>query len=307
MDGKRLAILLMIFQAVFFAAETAIIHHLGPSVPVMQLAFIRGAAGLVLAFVVARALGLGVLCARRPVLQLVRGGVSLLYMWVMIYSFSHLPFADATAISYTQAAYIAAFSMLILGERITWLGWGAVLLGIGGALLICKPALSGWNLTYLVVLIGTALNGLAFVLNRYLQRDDGEATTMFCTSMVLVLGNAPALGTASLPATEIIIWLSGILVFGPIGMYVGIVAVRHASAGTLGPYTLLRLLIGLIGGIVFFRELPDAFSALGAIMILLSCVVSASASSHRTTKCGAGHCLTNAEIARDVFARGPGR
>src|SRR4051812_22379936 len=135
MDAQRLAIRLMICQAALFAAETAIIHHVGSDVPVMQIALIRGAAGIVVACVVARAIGLGVLRTRRPALQLMRGGVSLLYLWVMIYSFSHLPFADATAISYTQAAYIMAFSVLILGERVAWSGWAAVLLGIGGALL----------------------------------------------------------------------------------------------------------------------------------------------------------------------------
>jgi drug/metabolite transporter (DMT)-like permease len=57
-------------------------------------------------------------------------------------------------------------------------------------------------------------------------------------------------------------------------MYLGIVALRHASAAALGPYTLLRLVIGLAGGIVIFRELPDVLSMVGALVILASCVLS---------------------------------
>src|SRR4029079_9601043 len=132
MDPQRLAVRLMIFQAALFAAETAAIHQIGSQIPLMLIALIRGAAGVVLALVIARTCRLGVLKTRRPGLQLLRGGISLCYLWVMIYSFRHLPFADATAISYTQAAYIAAFSMLILGERVGWGRWAAAGLGIAG-------------------------------------------------------------------------------------------------------------------------------------------------------------------------------
>jgi drug/metabolite transporter (DMT)-like permease len=91
-------------------------------------------------------------------LQLLRGFVSALYLWVLIYSFAHMPFADATAISYTQAAYIVlAFSALILNERVTTLRWIATAIGTVGALLIIKPAFLDRNVVYLAVLLGTSL------------------------------------------------------------------------------------------------------------------------------------------------------
>ena len=274
MAAERLAIHLMIAQGALFAAETVAIHHIGSRASVMQLALMRGVGGLVLAFVVARNIGLAVLRTRQLPLQLLRGGVSLLYLWVMIYSFCHLPFGDATAISYTQVAYIAAFSALILGERVTRSRWAAVAIGIGGALLIAKPAFSNWDGAYLVALIGTSLNGLAFVLNRYLQQKDTQVTTMIYTNLVVVLGSVPALETAALPRPETCLWLPGVLLFGPVGMYFGIVAVKHASTSVLGPYTLLRLVISLLIGVAIFRELPDGSSALGAALILASCMLS---------------------------------
>ena len=281
MSSERLAIQLMIVQGVMFAAETVMIHQIGSRVSVMQLALVRGIGGLLLAFAFARNIGLGIVRTRQLPLQLLRGSVSLLYLWVMIYSFGHLPFADATAISYTQAAYIAIFSVLILGETVSRSRWGAAAVGIIGALLIAKPAFSGWSSIYLVALLGTSLNGLSFVLNRYLQREDSEATTMLYTNIVLVLGNAPALAIAGLPTPETILWLPGVFLFGPIGMYVGIVAVKHASAAMLGPFTLLRLVIGIVGGVIIFSELPDSFSALGAALILASCLLSSRARTPR--------------------------
>jgi drug/metabolite transporter (DMT)-like permease len=274
MTSERLAVRLMIAQGFLFAAETAAIHHIGMGASVMQLALIRSTAGVALAFALAGNGRSGLLRTRQLPLQLLRGSVTLLYMWVMIYSFTYLPFADATAISYTQAAYIAVFSVFILGETVTSARWATVGIGILGALLIAKPAFSGWNFAYLVALLGTSLNGLAFVLNRYLQRNDSEATTMFYTNLVPLIGNAPALLLAGLPSPETLLWLPGIFLFGPLGMFAGIVAVRHAPAAVLGPYTLLRIVIAVFGGVIIFSELPDFFSLLGIFLIIGSCIIS---------------------------------
>jgi len=282
MTPRRLAIQLMIAQAALFAAETAAIHQIGTRLSVMQLALIRGVGGVVVAILLARKFGLTVTRTSQWRLQLTRGAVSLGYLWVMMYSFARMPFADATAISYTQVAYIALFSGLILHESVGRYRWLGAAIGIAGALLIAKPGFGGWHTVYLVALAGTSLNGLAFVLNRYLQREDNEATTMFYTNAVAVLGNVPVLFMTGPPSFEVLPWLPGVLVLGPLGMYAGIVAVRHANASTLGPYTLLRLVISLAAGIAVFHEVPDSLSFLGAALILAGCILAARAHDETT-------------------------
>jgi len=282
MNNQRLAILLMVGQGVLFAAETAVIHHLGSGVSLILLALIRAVAGLGLAFLLARGVGLTVLRTRQLPLQLLRGATGALYLWVMIYSFGHMPFADATAISYTQAAYIAVFSVLILGEPVTRLHWIGASVGFIGALLIAKPAFAGWHGAYLVALLGAGLNGLGFVLNRYLQEEDTAATTMFYANLVPVIVNIPALMLTGMPSVSSVnLWIPAIFFLGPVGMYLGIVAVKHADTATLGPYTLLRLIVGVIGGVVILRELPDIFSTCGATFILAGCALSSSTTGRR--------------------------
>lgn len=276
MRNQRLAIGLMVAQGFLFATETAMVHHIGTRTTIMQLTLLRCIAGLALVGILAR--NWQVIRTRQLSVQLLRGLVSVSYLWVMMYSYGRLPFSDATAISYTQVAYIAGFSALILHERVTALRWIAACIGILGAGLIVKPAFVDWNVVYLVALIGTSLNGLAFVLNKYLQRPggDSEITTMFYVNLVGVMCNLPALAVTSMPGPEVWPWLSGVLLFGPIGTYLGIAAIRHADASTLGPYTLLRLLIAVVGGVIVFHEMPDTLSFLGAAIILASCLLAVS-------------------------------
>lgn len=275
MKSQRLAVGLMIGQAILFAVETAMIHHIGPRGSTMQLAFLRGGGGLMLVGLLAWQTGWSVLKTNQLRLQLLRGFVSVSYLWVLMYSFARIPFADATAISYTQAAYIAVFSALILNERVTPLRWLATAIGVVGALLIVKPAFLDRNIVYLIALLGTSFNGLAFVLNKYLQRPGGDSqlTTMFYVNAVAVVCNLPVLATTTLPEPEVWPWLSGVLLFGPVGMYLGLVAVRHATASALGPYTLLRLVIAVVAGLAFFHETPDVLSCFGVAAILVSCLL----------------------------------
>jgi drug/metabolite transporter (DMT)-like permease len=288
MKNQRLAVGLMIGQAILFAVETAMIHHIGPRGSAMQLALLRSAAGLMMVGVLGWKSGWSVLKTHQLPLQLLRGFVSVLYLWVMIYSFAHIPFADATAISYMQAAYIAVFSALILNERVTPLRWLATAIGTVGALLIVKPAFLHGNIVYLIALLGTSFNGLAFVLNKYLQRPGGDSqlTTMFYVNAVAVICNLPVLATTAPPEAAVWPWLSGVLIFGPVGMYLGIVAIRYASASSLAPYTSLRVVIATFGGIVLFREIPDPLTWLGVAAILTSCVLAIEPASPRRANSG---------------------
>lgn len=274
--NQRLAVSLIIGQGVFFLIETAMVHHLGGRLPILQLAFLRAIGGLVIATAIAW-ISSASLRTRQLWLHLFRGGVALGYLWVLMYSFGNLPFADATALSYTQVAYIAVFSAVILRESMVLRRWIAAAICVIGALLIAQPSFHDWNVSYFLVLAGTSLNGLAFVLNRYAQRHDNEVATLFYVSLVSAMGglcSMPAFGAPiEIPDATTAFSLSGVFLFGPIGVYLGIVAVKRAETSTLAPYTLVRLVVGVLSGFFLFHEAPAVASILGAVLILISCAL----------------------------------
>jgi drug/metabolite transporter (DMT)-like permease len=118
---------------------------------------------------------------------------------------------------------------------------------------------------------------------------------MFYANVVPVLVNLPILMLTGMPSiSSLSLWIPAVFVLGPVGMYLGIVAVKHADAAMLGPYTLLRLIIGVVGGVVIFHELPDIFSLCGASLILVGCALSSGSarSPQRTDKAGCAHLPT---------------
>jgi drug/metabolite transporter (DMT)-like permease len=261
----------MVMQGSLFSAETALAHHLGSAISVVHFGVIRGFAGVVTAIIFARRWD--VYRTEEFPIHVLRGLAALTYGWVLVYSFSRLPFADATAISYTQSIYIALFSIFILGEPVSRYSWLSVFLGIGGALFIAKPTFVGLGIVYVVAFLGTGLNGLSFVLNRYSNRKDKAETTMAYTNVVTLMGNIPLCFFTPPPAVATLPWLALFLFLGPLGMYAGVVALKYANASLLGPFTLVRLAIGVFAGAVIFSEFPDLLTTAGIALICLSCVL----------------------------------
>jgi drug/metabolite transporter (DMT)-like permease len=268
---ERLAICLIVMQGGLFSAETALVHHLGSAISVVHFGVIRGFAGVVTAMLFARRWD--VFCTEQIRIHVLRGLAALTYGWILVYSFSRLPFADATAISYTQSMYVALFSILILGEPISRLRWLSVFFGIGGALLIAKPTFAGLGTVYIVAFLGTSLNALNFVLNRYSNLKDEPETTMVYTNLFTFMGNIPLCLFTSTPAVAALPWLPLFFFLGPLGMYAGIVALKHAEASMLGPFTLVRLVISVVAGAAIFFEFPDLPTSTGIALICLSCVL----------------------------------
>jgi len=261
----------MVMQGSLFSAETALVHHLGSAISVVHFGVIRGFAGVVTAIIFARRWD--VYRTEEFPIHVLRGLAALTYGWVLVYSFSRLPFADATAISYTQSIYIALFSIFILGEPVSRYSWLSVFLGVGGALFIAKPTFVGLGIVYVVAFLGTGLNGLSFVLNRYSNRKDEAETTMAYTNVVTLMGNIPLCFFTPPPAVATLPWLALFLFLGPLGMYAGVVALKYANASLLGPFTLVRLAIGVFAGAVIFSEFPDLLTTAGIALICLSCVL----------------------------------
>ena len=273
MTGKQLGILLIILQQACFAAETSAIHQIGHSLTLMQLCLIRCTGGLLLVLCMLPSVGSSVLRTAQPKIQVLRAAVSIGYAFVLMYSFTTIPLADATAIGYTQAVYIVLFAGWILGEVVGLQRWLAVLVGLVGAVVLIKPSYTHTTAIYLAILLGTSLNALAVVLTRYLQRLDHPVTVMAWVNALGVLAFSPSIWQ-TWPALDLhAFWLLPILVIGPLGMYFGIVAVRYTDVSTLAPYTYTRLvMIGFISPLLFGEAL-DVYNIIGTVIIVLACVM----------------------------------
>lgn len=273
MTSTARGIALIVAQAAFFFADTAVLHVIGGSASIMQVALLRSFGGLVLVAALSWRAGWSVLRTSILPLQLLRGASSVLYLWIMVYSFAGMPLTDATAISYLQAPYLVLFAALILGERPRGVQWIAAGLSVTGAMFIIRPAFGEIGPIYWIAAAGTGLNAFAFILTKLLERRDSALTVMLYVNLIGVLCNLPCLAGTALPAPHVWPWLAAGALLGPAGMYFGILAVRATDVSVLAPYTYVRLLLVLALGGPLFGNTVDAVGMIGGLCIFAGCLL----------------------------------
>ena len=85
-------------------------------------------------------------------------------------SVSLLPLADVHAIGFAGPIFIAALSPFMLGERVGWHRWAAILVGFGGVLIMLRPTGAGFDYLGLVPLAAALSASFRDLLTRRLSR-----------------------------------------------------------------------------------------------------------------------------------------
>ncbi|CDZ47138.1 Hypothetical protein NGAL_HAMBI1189_17620 [Neorhizobium galegae bv. officinalis] len=82
---------------------------------------------------------------------------------------AYLPLADVMTFYMAGPIYVAALSHFLLGERIGWRRWLAVLIGFIGVVIALRPSSEMLSLPSIFGLIGSLSFALTLVLNRTLR------------------------------------------------------------------------------------------------------------------------------------------
>jgi drug/metabolite transporter (DMT)-like permease len=116
-------------------------------------------------------------------------------------SLPHLALGVAAVTLYTLPIFITLFAAFFIGDRIGLMGWGSVLMGFAGVLLILKPTPDSFNRYALLPLIAAILYALTMILTRTKCREENP--------LVLSLGAHFSLVAVGLMATLLIAMFGG--------------------------------------------------------------------------------------------------
>ncbi len=266
--------LFVIVAYALFPSSDAIAKHLTARLDVVQIiwaVFVFQALIIVPAMLVRH--GPGLLKTRRPGLQAVRALITVVSTLLYIEALSFVALADAVAILMVTPLMVVALSVPLLGERVGVRRWGAVVAGLVGALIIIRPGLGVVHWASLLVLAAALLFALFQIATRSLSFTDRPETTL-----VYVSGGAAIAASAVVPFTwpapelELELWgwlaLAGVLSGG--AHFAMIKALKLASPSVLAPFVYTELIAATIIGYLFFSDFPDAWTWLGAVVIVLS-------------------------------------
>lgn len=206
-------------------------------------------------------------------LLLLRSGLGTVGIFANFYALSHISIAEGQTLNKTAPFFTVFFSWLLLGERVSFRQVVTLALAFGGVLFIAKPGFAGEATFPLAMgLLGGAGAGGAYTCVRKLGLLKVEGSVIVLVfSLFSCLASIPFMFVRFDPMTcAQVMALLGAGMGAAIGQFGITAAYRFAAARQIAVYDYTNILFTAALGFVFFEQVPDVWSVLGAGIILLA-------------------------------------
>lgn len=263
----------MLAAALFFSGMDAILKLFAGHYPPMQVSAMRGAASM--PFILLPLVVTGRLRELRPVrwpLHLVRGALGVGMLVAFVYAVRSLSLANAYAVFLVAPLLIAALSVPFLGEHVDFKRWLAILIGLGGVLVMLRPSATGFiSIGALAALAAAVGYSCSAIVSRILLRTDTTASLVFgfLLSLTVIAGLIALPDWVALRRDDWG-WLFGIGLLGALGQHFAIDAFRHAPASVLAPFEYTALLWGALIDWFAWHTLPSANVFVGGGIVVVT-------------------------------------
>jgi len=203
----------------------------------------------------------------QPKLQILRGLTLFIANVLFFYSISIISMAKALTLAFVAPLITTALSPIILGEKVGFRRWSAVLVGFVGSLIVIRPGFLAS-----IAALGTGFfYGIYLIITRKLHTSDSPLLTLLLTGIVgLVFGSfmVPVVWINPTFNQWSLLALMGI--FACLGHFFLILSLKYADASKLAPFGYFEIVTNVTLGYYFFMDFPDGFTFLGLFIIICS-------------------------------------
>tara|TARA_Y100000768_G_C23918459_1_gene653600 strand:- start:286 stop:1146 length:861 start_codon:yes stop_codon:yes gene_type:complete len=247
--------------------KTTVIYH-----SIFQMLFLKYFFTLFLSFAESyRKNNISFYLSRNVKLQIVRSVLSIIESGLFVLSFRYLTLANAHSIGSLAPVIIVVLSALILREKVNLKTWIAIFFGFLGVLIIMRPGLSIFDPKSLIPLTAAFFLSLYQIVTRKVSETDKPETSLFYTSIIGIILMSVLMPFYWYPMQSFSYYLFiGVGLFFALGIYFQIIALTFTRASVVQPFHYTLILWAIILGYIFYDDVPDNYTILGAVIITLS-------------------------------------
>ncbi|HTO33198.1 MAG TPA: DMT family transporter [Pararhizobium sp.] len=273
-NAARTGVLFMLLGMLMFSLNDVMGKWLVSTYSVSQLMTIRSIAALIVLVPFFIKLGWrNLFLVDRPWLHALRALLFAIEASAFYFAVAYMPLADAMTYWLAAPIYVAAASPFLLGEKVGWRRWTAILIGFAGVLVALEPSAQSFSLPALIALAGSACFAFALLLGRALRSTPDTTLILWQLTGALIFSLA---GVAANPAGWAPMDLRGVLclcLLGIVAMLAHVLVSRSlklADAATVVPLQYTLLFWAVVFGWIFFDDTPRWTVIAGAALIVAS-------------------------------------
>ncbi|WP_116652885.1 DMT family transporter [Pelagibacterium sediminicola] len=273
-DRRLFAIGIVLTTYIFFAlCDTAAKWMVLSGIPPLQVAF--GRYIVQFAFMLGLALpesGLGAFRSSRGLALTVRGFLLLGMTALNFTSLLYLPLTLTATIMFTIPLMITALSVPMLGEKVGWRRWVAILVGFAGIIVIVQPWGAQFHWAVFLSLACSFSGALYYIMTRKLAGKESALTMQLYVGAVGAIALLPFVITSWVWPDSIFMWIVflSVGVAAMTGHQIAITAHRYAPASVLAPFGYTQIVWMALSSWLIFAEPPDMWMFVGTPIVAAS-------------------------------------
>ena len=271
-ERRLLGIGLVLFGFFCFSVIDSCAKWLSLSgLPSTEVVFVRYAGQFLLVMALfAPSRGRELVTTRRPWLEIIRGLCLLGSTICNFVAITYIPLTVTASISFAMPLVLCALSVPVLGEKVGWRRWLAIVVGFIGVLIIVRPGTEAFHPVVLLSLLGVVFAAFYFLLTRKLAGVDASTTQQFYTAFTATLCIAPFAFSGWVWPTDTPTWIAFVVigVAALVGHQAITTAHRFAPASVLAPFNYSLIVYLTTSSWLVFNQPPDIWIFVGAPFVI---------------------------------------
>jgi drug/metabolite transporter (DMT)-like permease len=179
-----------------------------------------------------------------------------------------IPLPDATAISFLNPVFAMILAIPFLGERVGKYRWQAAFIALTGAFILLRPSPASFQPAALFALAAAVVMGCELIMMKLLSRKEKPFQILIMSNSIgFVLSGTTAFFFWQAPNPLQWAAMAGIGFLMLLAQVCYVNAIRLSDASFIAPFAYATLIFATLYDYLFFGQIPDRVSVIGAVTI----------------------------------------
>jgi drug/metabolite transporter (DMT)-like permease len=294
-NKNLLGVLSLVLGIFIFSLQDITVKKMGGSYPILEIVILRTLIAIPLTLILYRMEGQrGLPKTKQPKLEILRGAFLFLSYTTYFMGLASLPLAEISAIKFSTPLMITLLSVMLLGEKVGYKKWIALVVGFIGVLIIIRPDSAHFNIGSIFILLNVVFYVLSVMVTRRLQTTESSATmgyfstfvylgfSIILAPIVMAIGPMPHADPSiaflfhawSMPTVLDLVVIFGLALIWAGGMFFIAKAYSLATASVVAPFEYMSLPINTTWGLILWHQFPSWVTLVGAALTMGSSLYS---------------------------------
>lgn len=199
-----------------------------------------------------------------------RSSLDMITTLVYVAALGVMPIASITTIYMAAPLITIALAVPLLGEKVSWKGWCAIIIGFAGAVIVTRPDPDTFSIMALLPLLAAFSGSIRDLVTRGISREVPGSVVAFAGSIVVTVASLlfGLTETWRMPSAADVAFLVGAAAAFSSGTLCLVYAFRNAPISAVSPLRYLLVLGALVSGYFVFGDLPDAWTSVGMLLVV---------------------------------------